>query len=187
MSVATSTALALSAAIGAGATITSKYMESRSIDEAADKSTAATMHGDDLKKQATDEALAYQKQQDALAQARWEAAQRGNYAQYVSRVKAAQALGDTIGFHLPDPGPYVSSTVPASGTTPNAALPAGRTVANALASRVTTPIMPFQSAARPMVNANVLDGLSVLDVIRLAQAQRLNGWAGPTDSVAAIA
>lgn len=107
----TAALLSLAAAgVTAGASVAGAKMSSNANRAAGQTQADAINHGADLQKKSTDEALAYQKQQDADTAARYEAAQRGNYNQYVSRVKGAQQLGDTIGFHLPDAAEYVSST-----------------------------------------------------------------------------
>lgn len=98
MSVAASTAIALGVAAGtAGAGI---YGAKKSADAA---NNAAGIQG-----QSADKALAFQEQQAQLDAQRYEATQKANYAQYVNRVKGAQALGAKYGFNsIPDPAAYV--------------------------------------------------------------------------------
>ena len=46
--------------------------------------------------------LDFQEQQAAADQARYEAAQRANYAQYLTHYDAAKGLGSQLGMTLPD-------------------------------------------------------------------------------------
>lgn len=121
MCVATSTAIGLGvAAAGVGAAAINAHA-------AGNASEAQT--------QANDKTLAFEREQAAQEQANFEAAQHANYNQYVSRARAAQSLGDTIGFHLPDPEPYTSTSGSASGASrPSGATPSGTSVAGAQAA-----------------------------------------------------
>lgn len=112
--------LAIAAATAGGKIVASKMesnaatkgaqLQSDATTNAAKLQTDAQNHAADIQGHSADETLAFQKSQAAQDAARFEAAQRGNYGQYVSKVHGAQALGDTIGFHLPDAAPYVSAT-----------------------------------------------------------------------------
>lgn len=105
----------------------------------------------DIGKQSNDEALAFQKSQAAQDQANYEAAQRANYNQYVNKVHAAQALGDTINFHLPDPAPYQPSNVPTGGAQTSSATtsaPANAGSAAALKTLIDQGMDPQQAVAQ---------------------------------------
>lgn len=110
-------------AAGTGSIVAAKMASGANKDAAALQTTAIN-HGADLQAKSADDTLAFEKQKDAEAQAQFEAAQRANYNQYVSRARAAQALGDTIGFHLPDPAAYVSPTAGGGGPSGPSGAPA---------------------------------------------------------------
>lgn len=112
---------ALAAGLSGGGAVAAGAINSRAAGNAAKTQSDAATRAAEIQAQsaresqaaqtaANDKTLAYQKEQDALTAQRYDAAQRGNYNQYVSKVKGAQSLGSTIGFNLPDAAPYVSAT-----------------------------------------------------------------------------
>jgi hypothetical protein len=106
------TAAAIALAVSAAAT-------SGGAAYAAHTSSDAANHAADVQGTANDKALAFQEQQAADAKAQFQQSQRANYEQYAARHKAAQQLGDSIGFHLPDLKTYEEYTgQPAPSGTP---------------------------------------------------------------------
>lgn len=119
-------AITAAGAIGGGAIAaksagSAANTQSDAAANAARLQTEAQNHAADIQGKSAAETLAFQKEQSALDAQRYEAAQRGNYGQYVSRVRGAQALGNTIGFSLPDAAPYVSATGGGSSASPGGA------------------------------------------------------------------
>lgn len=118
----------LTAGAAAGGKIVGAAISSSASKDAAQQQTQAANYGADKQYQATEDSLAFQKQQAAVDQANWEATQHANYNQYLNRYNAAKGLGSSIGFTLPDAPAYVPSTatLPSTPTTPmSGTLPAG--------------------------------------------------------------
>jgi hypothetical protein len=114
--------LVAAAAVTAGGALVGGGLAAHGANTSAKLQTDAANRAAELQKQSNDATLAFQEKQAAEDKARYDAAQRANYAQYTNRVKAAQGLGDSIGFHLPDPAPYESSQpTSASGSTGSSA------------------------------------------------------------------
>lgn len=112
-------------AIGAGAMAGSSMY-------GAHKQASAVEDAAALQGSTADKTLAFQREQAALDAQRYEAAQQANYAQYVNRVKGAQALGSKYGFtSIPNAAPYVPT--PMSATPQTAPSPFGpRAIGNYL-------------------------------------------------------
>lgn len=107
MGLETAAIIALATAAGsAGAGVAGAKISSGAAKSAAQKQTEAANHAADVQGQSQREALAFQQQQAAEDKARYEQAQQQNYNQYLARYKAAQGLGHSIGFDLPDAQPY---------------------------------------------------------------------------------
>lgn len=112
--------LVAAAAVTAAGGIGGGVIAAKSAGSAAKRQAQATNRAAELESASTDKALAFQKEQAARDEARYEASQRANYNQYVSRVKAAQGLGRELGFNIPDAAPYESSLLGAGGNTTGA-------------------------------------------------------------------
>jgi hypothetical protein len=117
MSVATSTAIGL-----AGSSIYAANRSSGAAKEAAKDQTTAANYAADKSSEANAAALDFQKQQAAADQAKYEASQRANYAQYLTHYNAVKGLGGQLGVNLPD-APSYDAALGTSGA-PSAAPPA---------------------------------------------------------------
>jgi hypothetical protein len=80
----------------AGSTIASAEIKAHSDSKAAD-----------AQGKSNDAALTFEKQKDAEDRAQFDATQRANYDQYLTKYNAARALGGEYGLNLPDAKPYV--------------------------------------------------------------------------------
>jgi hypothetical protein len=123
MSVATSTAIGLAVAAGtAGSSIYAANRSSGAAKEAAKDQTSAANYAADAQSKSNAAALDFQKQQAAADQAKYEASQRANYAQYLTHYNAVKGLGGQLGVDLPD-APSYDAALGGSGA-PSVAPPA---------------------------------------------------------------
>jgi hypothetical protein len=123
MSVATSTAIALgTAAAGATAGIYGANKSAGAAKEAATDQTSAANYAADAQAKSNAAALDFQKQQAAADQAKYEASQRANYAQYLTHYNAVKGLGGQLGVDLPDAPSYDAAL--GSNGAPGATAPA---------------------------------------------------------------
>lgn len=86
------------AGISAGASLIGGKMQSNAANKAGD-----------LQSKSNADALAFEKEQAKQDQERFEQTQQMNYGQYLNRYHAAQGLGHSIGFDLPDAPAYPSA------------------------------------------------------------------------------
>ena len=125
MSVATGTAVALGLGAAATATegIVGAKLSGNAAKEAAKDQTSAANYAADTQAKSNAATLEFQKQQAAADQAKYEASQRANYAQYLTKYAAAQGLGAQLGVTLPN-APSYDVALGAGGATPASAAPA---------------------------------------------------------------
>jgi hypothetical protein len=124
MAIATGTAIALAAAASAGGSIAASKISSGAAKDAAGQQTSAANYAADQEAKANAAKLEFEKQQAADDAARYEATQRANYAQYLTKYNAAKGLGAQLGVSLPDAPSYDTalgtSAAPGSGAPPAA-------------------------------------------------------------------
>jgi hypothetical protein len=138
MSVATSTAIGLAVAAGtAGSSIYAANRSSGAAKEAAKDQTSAANYAADAQSKSNAAALDFQKQQAAADQAKYEASQRANYAQYLTHYNAVKGLGGQLGVDLPDAPSYDAAL--GGGGAPSGAPPASTTPGAPTASGATGP------------------------------------------------
>src|SRR6185295_15768709 len=94
------------AAITGAAAVYAAHKQSSSNDKATKAQVDAANQSAQLQGQSNAEALAYEREQAAEDKRRYDEAQQRNYEQYLRRYKAAQSLGKTINFDLPDAPDY---------------------------------------------------------------------------------
>lgn len=78
-------------------------------NKAAELQTTSANRAADIQGQTADKTLDFQKQQAAEDKARYEAAQRANYAQYLTHYNAVKGLGKSMGFDIPDAPDYTTA------------------------------------------------------------------------------
>jgi hypothetical protein len=142
MSVAASTAISLGVAAGtAGAGIVGASKSANAAKEAATDQTSAANYAADAQSKSNAAALDFQKQQAAADQAKYEASQRANYAQYLTHYNAVKGLGGQLGVDLPDAPSYDAAlgTSGGSGAAPPAASPGASPAPGAAAPGLTAP------------------------------------------------
>lgn len=113
--------LAAAAAISAGAAIYGAHKQSSAARSASHDQIAAAANAANLQKQSSDEALSYERDQAAEDKRRYDESQQRNYEQYLRRYRAAQALGKTINFDMPDAPDYYTSKASGPGGGPSIA------------------------------------------------------------------
>src|SRR4029077_10670848 len=109
------------AAASAGGGVAAAKIQSNAAKRAAKAQTDAANHAADIQSQSSDKSLDFEKQQAAEDQRRYEEAQKLNYGQYLAKYRAAQGLGHSIGFDMPDaPGYPGSDAQPRAAAGPGA-------------------------------------------------------------------